>query len=166
MGRCRVGVLGLLCAMVVLSLDGAGLVIAAQADRPSLTAISGSVEWRFSEPQPEWKPTLTLPGLEVAALERTTDALRVTLPEGSRIARQQLVGGVYLDLPGWRREAWADVVVRARTTGSVTEMRVGLHTPEDVLPRVLRSVPHSECSPQRFKRSLWVPAAAASRLAA
>jgi arylsulfatase A-like enzyme len=62
--------------------------------------------------------------LAPARVERTTDALRVTLPEGSRHDDKLLHGGIYIDLPGWRREEWAHVVVRARTT-TVTDMTIG-----------------------------------------
>jgi hypothetical protein len=61
-----------------------------------------------------------------AAVERTSDALRVTLPEDSRDTDNALHGGIYVDLPGWRREEWAHLIVRARTT-SVTNMRIWLN---------------------------------------
>lgn len=117
-------------------LVGAVLIVdmraAAQIDRSaSPAATPGSVEWRFNEPQPDWKPTLTLPGLEVSALERTTDALRVTLPKGSAITRRISAGGMYVDLSDVRRAA-SELVVRARTTSSVHTMRVGLNVPENV----------------------------------
>jgi len=76
--------------------------------------------------------TCALPIL--AELERTTDALRVTLSEGSRISERSLAGGVYVDLPNWRREEWAEVAVRARTIGSVNSMFIGLN-PADGGPR-------------------------------
>lgn len=104
---------------------------AAQVDRSGSPAtIPGTVEWRFSEPQPDWKPALPISGVESARVERTADALRVTLSEGSRVSNRILVGGVYVDLPDWRREEWAEVLVRARTTGSVHSMQIGLNPPE------------------------------------
>ena len=118
---------------------------AVQVDRSgSPPPIPGTVEWRFSEPQPEWKAALPIPGVEMAGLERTTDALRVTLFEGSNTAGERpvtdfstndppprtLAGGVYIDLPDWRREEWAEVVVRVRATGSVNSLRIGLNTPD------------------------------------
>lgn len=93
-----------------------------------------AVEWRFDQAQPDWKPALPLPGSKTVELERTTDALRVTVSEGSRISVGSLAGGVYVDLPDWRRDEWAEVVVRARTTGSVNNMRIGLNPPEGVPP--------------------------------
>ncbi len=125
----------------------------AQGDRSGSPAtIPGTVEWRFSEPQPDWKSALPVPRLrfseprpdsalpvpglplEMAGLERTKDALRVTLFDGSRLARRSWAGGVYVDLPDWRREEWAEVVVSARTTGSVNRMSIGLNPPEGVVP--------------------------------
>jgi len=63
-------------------------------------------------------------------LERTADALRVSLSESSRLSPRLLAGDVYIDLRDWRREEWADVVVLARTAGSVNNMRLGLNPPE------------------------------------
>ena len=96
--------------------------------------IPAAVEWRFDQAQPDWKPALPLPGLEMAGIERTTDALRVTLSEGSRVSAESLAGGIYVDLPDWRREEWAEVVVRARTKGSVNNMSIGLNPREGVVP--------------------------------
>ena len=108
---------------------------AAQSDRSGSPAtIPGTVEWRFSEPQPDWKPALPFPGSQMADLERATDALRVTLSEGSRLSDGSLGGGIYVDLPDWRREAWASVEVRARTSNSVNSIFTVLNPPEDVLP--------------------------------
>ena len=108
---------------------------AAQSDRSGSPAtIPGAVEWRFSEPQPDWKPALPFPGSQMADLERAPDALRVTLSEGSRLSDGSLGGGIYVDLPDWRREAWASVEVRARTSNSVNSIFTVLNPPEDVLP--------------------------------
>jgi hypothetical protein len=62
---------------------------------------------------------------------RTSDALRVTLTESSRRADQLLAGGIYVDLPGWRREEWAHIGVRARTS-TVTTMGIGLNVGADL----------------------------------
>jgi hypothetical protein len=91
-----------------------------------------TVEWRFDEAQPDWTEQLRF-GTQIVAtapVERTSDALRVTLPEGRRAAGGTLRGGIYLDLPGWRREEWAHIIVRARTS-TVTTMLVGLNAPAD-----------------------------------
>jgi hypothetical protein len=126
--------------------------VATEVARPSLPGpVPGAVEWRFNEPQPDWKPALPIPGvrfseeppgsaptpglpLEMAAVARTEDALRVTLSDGSRVARRSWVGGVFVDLPDWRREEWAEVVVRARTTRGVTRMTIGLNPRQGVVP--------------------------------
>lgn len=76
-----------------------------------------SVEWRFDAAQPAWKPVLPLvPGLAPAALSQGKGALRVELGEPTR-GRRGLRGGVFVDLPGWNRQDWAWLVVRARATG-------------------------------------------------
>jgi hypothetical protein len=71
--------------------------------------------------------------LKIADIARTTDALRVTLSEGTRQPDKVLHGGIYVDLPGWRREEWAHVIVRARTT-SVTDMSVWLNPQPGPVP--------------------------------
>jgi arylsulfatase A-like enzyme len=92
------------------------------------------VEWRFDEPQPDWKVAVPLvQRFGSAQVERTAEALRVTpahdlLPDGT------LRGGVYVDLPDWRRGDWTAVVVTARTTGGVYNLVVGLNPRESVNP--------------------------------
>ncbi len=108
---------------------------AAEVEGSDLPAtIPASVEWRFDRPQPDWKPALVRnPGFKAAQLERTTDALRVTLPAGGNRDPGGVVhGSIYIDLPDWRREEWAHVVVRARTTSSVRNMMIGLNPGEAV----------------------------------
>ena len=111
-----------------------GQKTATQPKVREIATIPSTVEWRFSEPQPDWKSALPIPGVEMAGLERTKDALRVTLSEGSRLSGSSLAGGLYVDLPDWRREEWAEVVVSARTTGSVNRINIGLNPPEGVPP--------------------------------
>jgi hypothetical protein len=96
-----------------------------------------TVEWRFDQAQPDWRPapqarmgTSTLQPVSVAP-ERTPDALRVTLPEDSRGADGILRSGLYIDLPSWRREEWAHVIVTARTS-SVTTMAMWLNPGSDI----------------------------------
>lgn len=115
-------------------------VISAQVDRPgSPRTAPGTVEWRFSEPQPDWKPGLPLLDSQAPGLERTTDALRVILSDRPRTSGESprnrtLFGGIYVDLPDWRREQWAEVVVRARTTAAISSMAIGLDPPEGAAP--------------------------------
>jgi arylsulfatase A-like enzyme len=96
------------------------------------TTSPAPVEWRFSDPQPDWKPALS-GVVKAAQVERVQDALRVTLTEGSRNPNGSLTGGIYIDLPDWRREEWSSVIVRARTT-SVTNMNLGLNPREGTVP--------------------------------
>ena len=160
MTRNRVGVL-ILGSTIVCLLVGATLIVDIQAfasrvtplslaqatpgpqsdrDAPhsdrfaSLQRIPGAVAWRFSEAQPDWNPGLPLPASGTVELERMTDALRVTLPKGSDPSARIVHGGIYVDLPDWRREEWTEVVVRARTTGSVNSMSVGLNRTEGAPP--------------------------------
>jgi len=93
-----------------------------------------TVEWRFSEPQPDWKPGLPLPDVQPPGLERTSDALRLILSDGPRASgptprNRTLSASIYVDLPDWRREQWTEVVVRARTTAAVSSMAIGLDPP-------------------------------------
>jgi arylsulfatase A-like enzyme len=96
-----------------------------------------TVEWRFDQAQPDWQPVLpnrtVNAALKTAEVTATTDALRVTLPAGSRQSDKLLHGGIYIDLQGWRREEWAHIAVRARTT-TVTNMTIGLNARVGVVP--------------------------------
>jgi len=84
------------------------------------------VEWRFDEPQPDWRPVAffsptTAAQVErtAAQAERTADALRVTLGEGTRRPDGRFRGGVYVEVPGWHQDAWSEVIVRARSSSNV-----------------------------------------------
>jgi arylsulfatase A-like enzyme len=83
--------------------------------------VPSPIEWRFDEPQPDWKLAVpSNPTMKPADVARTDDALRVTLTEANRFARwESLVVGIYIDLPEWHREDWAHVVVRARTSEEI-----------------------------------------------
>ena len=79
--------------------------------------VPGAVEWRFDEPQPDWQPVVRRePGIKPVQATRTEDALRLTLTEANQGTRDNLHGGIYIDLPDWSREDWAYVLVRARTS--------------------------------------------------
>ena len=98
------------------------------------------VEWRFDEPQPDWKPTVPLgPSSEPAQLTRVDDALRVTVTDTTRSGNPR--GGLYIDLPDWRREDWSHVLVRARSTGQVNNITVGFNLGEAPGPGVLEGGP-------------------------
>ena len=90
------------------------------------------VEWRFDEPQPDWKPIVPLPpNVKPAKLTRMKDALRLTLTEDTdykdRRGRPYLIGMVYIKLPDWRREEWADILIRARTSERIEAIIAGLN---------------------------------------
>ncbi len=98
------------------------------------TDVPEPVEWRFDEPQPGWKLaepwTPTVPTIDAASLAYTDDALRITLTEGTRDGDGDPNGGLELELPDWHREDWAYLVVRARTSDPVFQMRVGFNRRE------------------------------------
>ncbi|MEE8146682.1 MAG: sulfatase-like hydrolase/transferase, partial [Longimicrobiales bacterium] len=85
------------------------------------------IEWRFDEAQPDWKAAVPLqPSIDPVQLTRTEDALRLTLTEANgpsftppTLGGRRLSGGMYIDLPDWRREDWAYVLVRARTSDEI-----------------------------------------------
>ena len=54
--------------------------------------------------------------MEPPTLTRMEDALRVTLTEGTRHPDGGPVGALELEVPGWRREDWVSLVVRARSS--------------------------------------------------
>ncbi len=100
--------------------------------------VPAPVEWRFDEPQPDWKPVVPLlRAIKPVQTTRTKDALRLTLTEANRVARTggPLVGGIYIDLPDWNREDWASVLVRARTSDEVGALAVGFNLREKPGPR-------------------------------
>ena len=83
------------------------------------------VEWRFDEPQPDWKPIVPpRPNIKPEQVKHTKDSLRITLTRANSSSRG-LFGGIYIELPDWQREEWADVLVRARTSERVEALAVG-----------------------------------------
>jgi arylsulfatase A-like enzyme len=80
-----------------------------------------SVEWRFDKPQPDWKPAVS-PGTALKPLRTAQlgDSLRLILDEPVKspgTASTRYSGGIWTDLPDWRREDWAFLVVSARAEG-------------------------------------------------
>ena len=87
------------------------------------------VEWRFDEPQPDWKVVVPLEtSVKPIDMTSTEDALRLTLTEATRDPDPG--GGIYLDLPDWRRGEWAYVLVRARTSEKVEWLQVAFNLRE------------------------------------
>src|SRR5215210_5507573 len=78
--------------------------------------------WDFGKPQPGWKVVVPLlPGAVPAVVRQGEGALLVDLTEANR-QRRGLRGGVYVDLPGWNREDWAFLLVRARSSGGARDL--------------------------------------------
>jgi len=94
------------------------------------------VEWRFDEPQPNWRPAAPWrPEIEPAKVAQVDDALRVSLTQVNTFVRwwddrRVLVGGIYVDVPEWRLQDWAHVVVRARASEGTEEIGLGFNLKE------------------------------------
>ena len=74
------------------------------------------MEWRFDEPQEDWKPVVPWnPTEEAVEVTQLDDGLRVTLTEGTADPDGERRGGLILDVPDWNYEDLAHLVVRART---------------------------------------------------
>lgn len=100
--------------------------------------VPAPVEWRFDEPQPDWKPMVPLPSsVGPVEVSRTDDSLRIRLTKANDYEfpwsdRPDLIGGIYIELPDWRREEWGDVLVRARTTDKVEGISIGFNLRDEV----------------------------------
>ncbi len=79
------------------------------------TDLPEAVEWRFDEPQPEWRPAKPVSAQwEAVKPVRADDALRLPLTAGNR-AGGPLIGQIYVDLADWNLQDWGYVEIRART---------------------------------------------------
>lgn len=77
--------------------------------------IPTAVEWRFDKEQPDWKAVVPLwPKVKPVKVKRIEDAIQLTLSKTNKL-RDNFFGGIYIDLPDWRREDWGYVLIRART---------------------------------------------------
>jgi len=93
------------------------------------------VEWRFDEPQPDWKAIVAHKDVELAQVIQAEDALRIVLtqanspirPDGKNGSR---LGSIYIDLPDWQREDWACVVIRARASRGINSLCLGFNIRE------------------------------------
>jgi arylsulfatase A-like enzyme len=101
--------------------------------------IPAAVEWRFDEPQPDWKPAKPITA-QWGAVEpvRADDVLRLPLTSENRGLFSYLIGMIYVELPDWKLEDWAYVEIRARTRDSMRELQLLFnYTEEDPLAGVL-----------------------------
>jgi hypothetical protein len=110
-----------------------------------------AIEWRFDEPQPEWKPAMPWnPTLGPAEISRADDALRVTLTEATRDTsrRNDVVGaGIYVEVPDWQPEDWAYVPgKRLRRSDSGSTSKRGQVRPPTIDFLSASSVSSSTCS--------------------
>jgi arylsulfatase A-like enzyme len=86
--------------------------------------VHAAVEWSFDKPRPDWKPVAPLrKNVKPVGMRQTSDALRLTLSKEGRFFR----GGIYIDFPDWRREDWAYVLVRARTSDKIQQISLGFN---------------------------------------
>ena len=92
--------------------------------------VPAAVEWRFDEPQPDWRPLVPLqPSIAPARIAHTDDALRLTLTEDTW-HWSDYHGGIYVDLPDWEREDWGHILLRARTSDRIDHIEVGFNLRE------------------------------------
>jgi arylsulfatase A-like enzyme len=84
------------------------------------------VEWHFDEPQPDWKPIISLEAsFKPARVTYIGDALRITLSKDNLIPRfQALYGGIFTDLPKWHQEDWHSILVSARTKDDIQAIQL------------------------------------------
>ncbi len=89
------------------------------------TDVPEVLEWRFDEPQPEWKPVGYAESTPVR-LTRLDDALRLDITEANYFTgdtgRRGHDGYIYVDLPDLRLEDWGYVSVRARAQPGISSV--------------------------------------------
>lgn len=86
-----------------------------------------AVEWKFDGPQTAWKALVPLiPWAAPARVTQADGALRVELTDANR-RRRGLHGGALVELPGWNREDWSFLLVRARSTGEIATLELGFN---------------------------------------
>ena len=82
-----------------------------------------TVEWRFDEPQPDWKPAYGYEfSQKLVEPVRTGDALRLVIEEEHVDSDGALCGYVYTDLPDWQLQEWAYVALEARIQPGMEEV--------------------------------------------
>ena len=84
------------------------------------TDVPSLIEWIFDRPQPDWGAVVPWnPEIESATVTHTTDALRVTLTEGTRNLGGFPRGGLVVEVPDLQMWDWGFIEVRARTSDPV-----------------------------------------------
>ncbi len=114
------------------------------------TDLPEPVEWRFDEPQPDWKPAywgftnmrLTIrntASTELARLRQTEEALQLLIGEENRDSDGEFVGALYVDLPDLAPDEW-NVAVEARIPPGVSGvMLLGFNLTEPAGPGVVQA---------------------------
>ncbi len=96
------------------------------------------IEWRFDEPQPEWKaPAHRNPYIPPLQMTQAKDALRITLSEAHRDPRgdgERLHGDFYVPLPDLKRGEWGHVLVRARSADDIRILTLQFNLGDPTLP--------------------------------
>ena len=87
------------------------------------------VEWRFDEPQPDWRPPK--PMRDAVDPVRVDDALRLSLTLRHRADGPGLLGVIYVDLPDRNLEDWSYVEIRARTRDPIRVVGLIFNYTED-----------------------------------
>ena len=115
---------------------------AAPANPPS------QVEWRFDEPQPDWKPVKPLQDYIAAVrMSRTEEGLVLHIDESNDFKgrdKPNLIGALYAELPDWKLDDWDEILVRARTTDKIEGFGIGFNVREP-----------EEFGPRPFERSMF-----------
>ena len=97
------------------------------------------VEWRFDEPQPDWKPVKPLDKKwKTVKTVRVDDALRLNLTAEHRADGPRLLGEIFITLPDWNIEDWAHIEITARTSDPVRQIGIDFNyteedNPEDII---------------------------------
>lgn len=94
------------------------------------------VEWRFNEPQPDWKPAGPIFSEDgVVRLEGTGEALRLHFSEANRGKNSgNIIGAIYIDLPDWHRDDWGSILISARNSDHFNFVRVFYNLGERMVP--------------------------------
>jgi len=101
--------------------------------------IPETVEWRFDEPQPDWKPAYGYQfSQELVTPVQVGEALRITLEDRHVDSDGDVCGYIYTNLPPRELEDWGSVTVRARAQAGVYSLRAGFDLTEPVRGGVTR----------------------------
>lgn len=89
--------------------------------------------WRFDHPQPEWQPVgYARPDERLPGIDQLDDAVRLTLSAQERPAGWRLPhGGLYIDVPDWKLEDWAYVIIELRNSDPIDHLELGVNLRDD-----------------------------------